>query len=296
MRAALSKAEIETEVASRFGDAFKLHEKGPAEMLSSGLPQIDSFTGGGLPRGAITEIFGPASSGRTSFMHSALVHATAHEEVCAIVDTSNVFDPSSASLAEINLERLLWIRCANNLEHAFKATDLLLQGGGFGLVMLDLADIPIKDARRIISSWWYRFRRTLEATPTVLVVIAEASCAKSCAALALELKQEAGLWSANSETLWETSKVSEFPAAPYSEPLRGSRRFSGNDAPSSSAGKLNIEKLNIEKLDSRTLNSLPPPQANLLGGLRFHVECQRPLHLNRRGEEVWVKVIHSKRA
>ena len=209
MRAALSKAEIETEIASRFGSAFNLQEKGAPELLSSGVAQIDSFTGGGLPRGAITEIFGPASSGRTSFMLSALAHATGHDEVCAVVDTSNVFDPNSASHAEINLERLLWIRCANNLEHAFKATDLLLQGGGFGLVMLDLADIPNKDARRIISSWWYRFRRTLEATPTVLVVIAEESCAKSCAALALELKQEEGYWSADSRAL----KVSEFPAA-----------------------------------------------------------------------------------
>ncbi|MBC8029279.1 MAG: hypothetical protein H7Z16_04135 [Pyrinomonadaceae bacterium] len=276
MRAALSKAEIETEVASRFGSAFKLHEKGPAEVLPSGIPQIDSFTGGGLPRGAITEIFGPASSGRTSFMLSALAHATTHEEVCALVDTSNVFDPDSASQAEINLERLLWIRCANNLEHAFKATDLLLQGGGFGLVMLDLGDVPTKDARRIISSWWYRFRRTLEATPTVLVVIAEESCAKSCAALALELKQETGLWSGNSETL----KVSEFTTR-SSRPTWGSPRFPGRDAPSPSA---------LGRLNSRRLNLLSPPQATLLQGLNFQVECQRPLHLTRRDKEVLIKV------
>ena len=190
MRAAFSKAEIESEIASRFAEAFKLHEKSPAEVISTGIPQIDSFTGGGLPRGAITEIFGPASSGRTSFMLSTLAHATHHEEVCALVDTNNSFDPKSASHAEINCDRLLWIRCANNLEHAFKATDFLLQGGGFGLVMLDLGDVPAKYAKRIISSWWYRFRRTLEAKPTALVVIAEESCVRSCATLALELKRE----------------------------------------------------------------------------------------------------------
>ena len=61
----------------------------------------------------------------------------------------------------MKFDRLLWIRCANNLEHAFKATDMLLQAGGFGLVMLDLGDVPAKSAKRIISSWWYRFRRTL---------------------------------------------------------------------------------------------------------------------------------------
>ncbi len=277
MRAAFSKAEIETEIASRFGSAFKLHEKAPAELLSAGIAQIDSFTGGGLPRGAITEVFGPASSGRTSFMLSALAHATTHEEVCAVVDTSNVFDPDSASQAEINLERLLWIRCANNLEHAFKATDLLLQGGGFGLVMLDLGNVPAKDARRIISSWWYRFRRTLEATPTVLVVIAEESCAKSCASLALELRQETGLWSSNSETL----KVSEFTPTPGWLSAWGPRRFLGKDVQSASS---------LGRINRRGMNLIPLPHANLLQGLHFQVECQRPLHLTRRDEEVLVKV------
>ena len=76
MRAAFSKTEIESEITSRFGSAFKLHEKRPAEVISTGLCEVDSFIGGGLPRGAISEVFGPASSGRTSFMFSALAHAT----------------------------------------------------------------------------------------------------------------------------------------------------------------------------------------------------------------------------
>jgi recombination protein RecA len=201
MRAAFSKAEIESEITSRFSSAFQLHEKMPAEVISTGIPEIDSFTLGGLPRGAITEIFGSASSGRTSFMFSALAHATSHEEVCALVDTSNSFDPKSATRAEINCERLLWIRCANNLEHAFKATDLLLQGGGFGLVLLDLGDVPANSAKRIISSWWYRFRRTLEPTPTALVVIAEESCVRSCATLTLALKGERDVWTSTSSLL-----------------------------------------------------------------------------------------------
>jgi hypothetical protein len=55
------------------------------------------------------------------------------------------------------------------------------------LVILDLGDVPGKEARRIISSWWYRFRRTVEDRPTVLAVISEEACTRSCAALALEL-------------------------------------------------------------------------------------------------------------
>lgn len=261
---AVSKVEIESEIASRFSTAFQLHEKRPAEVISTGIPEIDSFTLGGLPRGAITEIFGRASSGRTSFMLSALANATRHEEVCAVVDTSNSFDPKSATRAEISCERLLWIRCANNLEHAFKATDLLLQGGGFGLVLLDLGDVPGNSAKRIISSWWYRFRRTLEPTPTALVVIAEESCVRSCAALALELTGETSLWSSTSEGPDEGFKnnnrspilLSSFPTPAAVEAHR------------------------------RPVNQSSLPHSTLLKSLSFQVHCQRPLFLNRRAGEV----------
>jgi hypothetical protein len=187
MKAAVSKVELESDMASRFGDAFRLHEKSVVETLSSGIDEIDVLTGG-LPRGSISEIFGPASSGRTSLMYSMLAYATAHEETCALVDTNDVFAPTAIAEAGIDFDRLQWVRCAGNLEHAFKATDLLLHAGGFGLVILDLGDVAGKDARRIISSWWYRFRRTVEDRPTVLTVISEEACTRSCAALTLELK------------------------------------------------------------------------------------------------------------
>jgi len=278
MRAAVSKVEIESELASRFGSAVKLHEKRPVEVISTGIPQIDSFTFGGLPRGALTEVFGTASSGRTSFMLSALAHATERQEICALVDTNNSFDPQSASQAEINFERLLWIRCANNLEHAFKSTDLLLQGGGFGLVLLDLGDVAAKDAKRIISSWWYRFRRTLEATPTALVVIAEESCVRSCATLALELKQETWLWSSSNERV---------------NPVRAgfTNRFHNATARAlSSSRSLSSVPTPAEKNLRRRMNEGPPPHSNLMRGLNFQVECRRPLYLNQRGGEVLVKV------
>jgi hypothetical protein len=195
MKAAVSKIELESDMASRFGDALKLHEKSVVETLSTGIDEIDVLTGG-LPRGSLSEIFGPASSGRTSLIYSMLANATCHEETCALVDTNDVFAPTAARAADIDFDRLLWVRCAGNLEHAFKATDLLLHAGGFGLVILDLGDVAGKDARRIISSWWYRFRRTVEDRPTVLTVISEEACTRSCAALTLELKGAAE-WSGN---------------------------------------------------------------------------------------------------
>lgn len=266
MRAAFSKAEIESDIASRFGSAFQSHEK-TAEVISTGIAEIDSFALGGLPRGALTEVFGPASSGRTSFMLSALAHATNHEEVCAVVDTNNSFDPKSAARAGINCERLLWVRCGHNLEHAFKAADLLLQGGGFGLVLLDLGDVPANSAKRIISSWWYRFRRTLEPSPTALLVIAEDSCVRSCATLALELRAQTHLWS---------SSKPESRLSPDICHSNHSRSSSSSLAPVPRATVLNAFGANKSSL----------PHTNLLKRLTFQVQCHRPLYLNRRAGEL----------
>jgi RecA DNA recombination protein len=202
MRAVFSKAEIEAEIAGRFGKPLTLHERVATETLGTGIRALDELVGG-IPRGAVTEIFGSVSSGRTSLLLSMLAYATTHDEICAVVDTHDVFAPIEAASAGIDLDRLLWIRCAANIEHAFKATDLLLHAGGFGLVMLDMADVAGKDAKRIISSWWYRFRRTVENKPTAIVVMAADSCVRSCAALSLELDGVAE-WSIESDG--QTSK------------------------------------------------------------------------------------------
>lgn len=225
------------------GSVFKQSEKRPGEVVSSGLSEVDSLTGG-LPRGSITEVYGPASSGRTSLMLSTLTQATDHGEICALIDTSGSFDPVSAAANGLALERLLWIRCSANLEHAFKAADLILQGGGFGLVALDLGDVPAKEVRRIISSWWYRFRRVLENSPTVLIVLAQDSTVRSCAALSLELRRESGLWS--SATRGQETKLST---------LRNSTRLEL----------------------SRPSPGLPS-SAVLLKGMQFQVAKRRPLN------------------
>jgi hypothetical protein len=207
MRTAISKAELENEIAGRFGDAFRLHEKLPPAMLSTGIPEVDALTGG-VPRGAISEIAGSVSSGRTSLMFSLLAQATTNLEVCALIDTNDVFAPTMATTTGIDFDRLLWIRCANNLEHAFKATDLLLHAGGFGLVVLDIGEVAAKDARRIISSWWYRFRKTVENKPTSIIVISQEACTRSCALLTLELNGTAA-WSTTSE---RQNNVYKFPS------------------------------------------------------------------------------------
>jgi len=164
------------------------------EWVCSGIPDVDQATGG-LPRGCLTEIFGPASSGRTSLLLSILAQSTEREEVCALVDAEDAFHPASAAAAGVRLDRLIWVRSAHNAEHALKAADLLIQGGGFGVVALDLGDTPPAIARRISLTSWFRLRRAVENTPTVLIAVSRQSNAKTCASLQLECARERAEWS-----------------------------------------------------------------------------------------------------
>lgn len=173
---------------------FKLHVRQDAELLPAGIPDFDAVLGG-IPRGAVTDIFGPASSGRTSLLLALMAQATAREEFCAIVDAGDAFDPTSAAAAGVALERLLWIRTGGNAEHALKATDLLLQAGGFGIVAMDLGETAPETARRISLASWYRLRRAVENTPTALVVIERTPLARACATLAFECARNGVQWS-----------------------------------------------------------------------------------------------------
>jgi hypothetical protein len=194
MNATAIRKQVELALANRFGEILQPGEKRAAETLPIGIDELDNIVQG-FPRAAISEIHGAHSSGRTSLLLSTLAVSTQREESCALVDCNDTFDLSSAAKAGIDFNRLLWIRCRAKVEHAFKACDLLLHGGGFGVVVLNLGDVPAKVVRRIITSWWFRFRRAIENTPTALIVITPAACVRSCAALVLELHHEASVWS-----------------------------------------------------------------------------------------------------
>jgi hypothetical protein len=145
---------------------------------------------GGIPRGALTEIAGPASSGRTSLLCALLAEATAAGEFCALIDVESAFDPASASAAGVRLSQILWVRCGGNVEHAMKAMDMLAQGGGFGLVALDLADTPQKLSRRAPLAAWFRLRHAVANTKTALLSVSSCWNASTCSALKIELARE----------------------------------------------------------------------------------------------------------
>ena len=220
--------------------ASRLQIRPTPEMASTGILEFDALTGG-LPRGCLTELCGPASSGRTTVLLAALAAATHRGEFCALIDASDALDPHSAAAAGIDLDRLLWVRCNENspgrhgdlkkkenqkkgcpisraslarevgaleegisqsafdfdrtplhqsghrLEQVLRATDLLLESGGFGLIVLDLADIAAQAARHIPLTTWFRFRRAVEHKLTILLVIEQQAIAGSCSSLLLQL-------------------------------------------------------------------------------------------------------------
>jgi recombination protein RecA len=90
-------------------------------------------------------------------------------------------------------------RWPDPLSQSLKATDLLLQAGGFGLIVLDLGDIPVAAARRIPLTTWFRFRRAVENTSTAFIVLEQHPHAKSCATLVMDLTAQQASWSEASD-------------------------------------------------------------------------------------------------
>ncbi len=222
-RAAVLKHVARSERLVAVRPASQLEVRPRPEMLSTGIAELDALTGG-IPRGCLTEICGPGSSGKTSVLLATISATTRREESCVLIDASDSFDPNAGAAAGLDFSKLLWVRCNDHkrrvrartpvppnstiaqhsspysmhmearasspvlkLEQVLKATDLILQSGGFGLVALDLAGIPEKFARRIPLASWFRFQRAVEHTKTALLVISEFPCAQTCAALAMKL-------------------------------------------------------------------------------------------------------------
>lgn len=195
---AVLRSEVELALAGRVSAPFTYRDPKVLETVSIGIAEIDALTGG-LPRGSLTEICGPPCSGRTSLLLSALVERTKHAEACVLIDGRDAFDPHSAEAAGVELKQLLWVRC-RNIEQAFRAADLLLQGGGFGFIALDLTDVPRETVRQVPLNTWFRFRRAVENTPAILAVLEQESNAKTCASLVLQLKARNISWLATTES------------------------------------------------------------------------------------------------
>ncbi len=204
-------------------------------MVPTGVASLDEALGGGLPRGELSEIAGPRSSGRSSLLAAAVAAATANGELAALVDTLDMFDVESGANAGISLDRLLWIRgdaisrqaspavnrrgegrpdvagfsrphsrsiggerlaaadpWTRALDRAVKAVNLVLQAGGFDLVVLDLAEVLPEAIRRLPFTTWFRLQRTLEGSRTACVLVVPVPIARSAGGVTLALSRADG--------------------------------------------------------------------------------------------------------
>lgn len=168
---------------------------------------------GGLPRGQLSELHGPMSSGRTSLAWAALAAATARGEWVALIDSFDRFDPELAAKAGVELSRLLWVRgqalsktsgtidptwipgersvqgpgtlLERTLDRAIKAFNLVAQSGVCTMVVLDLIDASPQVLARVPRSTWLRLQRVVEGTDSALLLLAATPVARSAGGVSI---------------------------------------------------------------------------------------------------------------
>jgi hypothetical protein len=169
--------------------------------LVTGLTSFDQPIGGGLPKGAITELITPrGSAGSASLVHAFIHGAYRDQYLVALIDGRDSFDP--CQLANFVLRQLLWVRCTKALE-AVKAADLLLRDGNFPLAIVDLILNSPEELRKISQTTWYRLQRLVESVPTACLVLTRYEMVSS-AQLKLVLENS---W--NLETLEKQDAISQ---------------------------------------------------------------------------------------
>ena len=147
-----------------------------ATRLATGLSFLDQAIGGGLPKGAITELTTPQiSAGSASLIQSLLQVANRDHFFLALIDGHDSFDPQP--LGNAILRNLFWVRCTTALK-AIKAADLLLRDGNFPLVIVDLVLNPPEDLK-IPQTTWYRLQRLVESAPIACLILTRRSMVSS---------------------------------------------------------------------------------------------------------------------
>ena len=187
-----------------FSGVFRGHELTRNDRrLSSGLAPLDALIDGGIPRGRISEITGRAGSGKTSIAASFAAFATRRGEVAAWLDASGAFDPESMAAAGVELGRMLWASMKmtsrttrETLPYArfaagpltprrqsaiVKAAELVLEAGGFGLVVVDFGEAPCALAHASAL----RIARAAERSGAAVIAIAPWRMCGTFAALSL---------------------------------------------------------------------------------------------------------------
>ncbi len=201
-----------------------LLESPETERLPFGMSSTDDQWGGGVAVGALTELTGAPSSGRTSAVTALLARVTTHQATAAYIDAGDAFDPWSAARRGVELSRLLWVRCRGRIDVAFKAADAVVRGGGARVVVLDLAGATVSRLRRMPAAAYVRLRRAVDHTPTALLVLADHPLVGTSASATIRLSRASAVWSGRHPTC---RVLSDLRAAPPVVGGRGAARRAG---------------------------------------------------------------------
>jgi len=121
------------------GSVMKMSEKGAmaVESISTGALALDIALGvGGLPRGRVTEIYGPESSGKSTLAMHVVAEAQRNGGTCAYVDAEHAMDPVYASRIGVDVDELL-ISQPDTGEQALEITDMLIRSGAIDVIVID---------------------------------------------------------------------------------------------------------------------------------------------------------------
>jgi hypothetical protein len=215
---ALARARLESLLREKKLDSTLSHLR-PATDARPALPlgrhDLDRVLGGGLPRGELSEVAGPRSSGKTTLMCAALATVTRCGELAALVDALDRFDVESATSFGVEFANLLWVRgratsaeairggtgggqpgqdtAWRAVERAVKAFTIVLESRAFGLAVCDLADVPAPLLRRLPFTTWFRLARIIEGGQTAALVVGPERLGRSAGGVTIALGQETKL-------------------------------------------------------------------------------------------------------
>ncbi len=211
---AIQSGSLERVKTLEFAGVFTGRELTRKERrLSSGLTLIDNLLGGGIVRGRISEIVGGTSAGKTSLAACFVASATRRGETAAWIDPLGACDPATIAATGADLARVLWTSLPGGtiapfmesgtprppidfarkpfVKKLLRATELILEAGGFGLVVIDFATY----ARGIPQSAALRVARLAERTGAAVIVLADYRMCGTFAALSLALSRNRACFS-----------------------------------------------------------------------------------------------------
>ncbi len=130
-----------TSLKKRFGEGAIMrlgeHPHGKVEAISTGAVSLDLALGiGGVPKGRITEIYGPEASGKTTICQHVIANAQKSGGTAAFIDVEHAFDAAYAAKCGVNIEDLL-ISQPDTGEQALEIAEALVRSGAVDIVVID---------------------------------------------------------------------------------------------------------------------------------------------------------------